>query len=147
IVLSAFINFSVGASAQETIIGRAEYLAHCAPCHGIDGKGNGPQGQKLMTRPVDLTLLARRAGGRFSPEAVYEKIDGRSVVTPHRRESMPVWGCRYDDRPAVRVKKRRLRGFRPKPLESLLNLSCDSEEVIRARIQAVVAYLERIQQK
>ena len=41
--------------------GKAEYQSSCAPCHGKDGKGNGPVSTGLKVPPPDLTVLARRA--------------------------------------------------------------------------------------
>ncbi len=43
--------------AEETVSlekGQELYLAHCADCHGIQGKGNGPAAQKLDPPPADL---------------------------------------------------------------------------------------------
>jgi mono/diheme cytochrome c family protein len=36
--------------------GQALYLEHCAVCHGVAGKGDGPIGLTLSPRPADLTL-------------------------------------------------------------------------------------------
>lgn len=133
------------AGAQDADAGRAEYLAHCASCHGIDGKGIARTGG-TKDRAADLTKLARRTGGTFSSDAVYDMIDGRRAIRSHHN-AMPIWGCRYPAEPVPRRAKKRFRGYQQKPLESLLNLSCDPEDVIRARIEAVVKYLESIQQK
>jgi mono/diheme cytochrome c family protein len=35
--------------------GRALFTAHCAPCHGPSGRGDGPAGAGLLQRPADLT--------------------------------------------------------------------------------------------
>jgi hypothetical protein len=142
--LVAAAGFGAAAQAQDADPGRAEYVAHCASCHGADGKGDVRTGAK--NRPADLTALAKRSGGVFSANSVYEMIDGRRAIRSHH-SSMPIWGCRYVAEPVPRTRKSRFRGYQPKPLEELLNLSCDSEEVIRARIQAVVGYLESIQRK
>lgn len=144
IALLAAAGFGAAAYAQDTDPGRSEYLAHCASCHGADGKGD--ERASMKSRPADLTTLAKRSGGVFSANSVYEMIDGRRAIRSHH-SSMPIWGCRYASDPVPRTRKKRFRGYQQKPLEELLNLSCDSEEVIRARIQAVVGYLERIQQK
>ena len=102
---------------------------------------------KLRTRPIDLTTLAKRAGGVYPADAVFDMIDGRKQVRSHRAESMPIWGCRYDSWSVTNRKKRGIeKGVRSKPVESLLNLPCDSEEAIRGRIQSVVDYLRTIQQ-
>ena len=34
--------------------GRALYFIHCAPCHGEDGKGDGPVASRLSEAPSDL---------------------------------------------------------------------------------------------
>jgi mono/diheme cytochrome c family protein len=68
------------------------YKSFCAPCHGVEGHGDGPVAPSLKRRPADLTLLARRTGGVFSPEAVHRMIDGRSMPRAHGSSDMPVWG-------------------------------------------------------
>ena len=49
---------------------------HCAPCHGPDGKGNGPVARELKTPPKDLTRIAEENQGTFPPNFVEEVIDG-----------------------------------------------------------------------
>lgn len=144
LAIVAAAGFCAAAHAQEADAGQAEYLVHCASCHGSDGRGSDRVGAKSSA--LDLTTLAKRSSGVFSAYSVYEMIDGRRAIRSHH-SSMPIWGCRYESDPVPRVWKKRVRGYRQKPLEELLNLSCDSEEVIRARIQAVVGYLESIQRK
>jgi mono/diheme cytochrome c family protein len=141
--LLSVTNISLVVRAQDVDPGRSEYLAHCASCHGIDGRGSKPIGGQ-QPKPADLTLLTKRSGGVFLSSAVFEMIDGRRAIRSHHN-SMPIWGCRYASDPVF--KRRKIRGYQSKPLESILNLSCDAEEVIRQRIEAVVGYLERIQQK
>ena len=41
------------------------YHAHCAACHGPEGKGNGPAAAALKTKPADLTILTKNNGGKF----------------------------------------------------------------------------------
>lgn len=122
--------------------GRTEFLSNCAECHGADGKGKGPISSKLKIRPADLTILARRNNGVFLPSEIYRKIDGRYGVGSRPGSAMPIWGCRRGDPPDL---KRRV--DKPRPLDSLLDLSCDSEARIRARISAIVDYLGQIQEK
>lgn len=37
-------------------VGRALYEQHCARCHGVDGRGTGPDSRRLFPKPRDLTL-------------------------------------------------------------------------------------------
>jgi len=127
------------ASTDDIDKGRIEFLSKCAECHGADGKGAGPMSSRLKTKPADLTVLAKRNNGVFSPAAVANAVDGRSES--HRGIEMPVWGCRQGPPPDRR------KGHEPKPIDSLLDLPCDPEEVTRSRIMDVVEYLGQIQQR
>lgn len=128
--------------AQDPEKGRIEFLSKCAECHGADGKGAGPTSSKLKTRPADLTLLAKKNHGVFSPDAVGAAVDGRNATRSHRRLEMPIWGCRQGPAPGSQRKS-----YEPKPIDALLDIPCDPEEVTRSRIRDVVEYLGRIQQK
>jgi mono/diheme cytochrome c family protein len=69
------------------------YHAHCAACHGPEGKGNGPVAAGLKTRPADLTALARNNGGKFPTERVQRFISGDDPsLSSHGSREMPVWG-------------------------------------------------------
>ncbi|MGA6935856.1 MAG: cytochrome c, partial [Pseudolabrys sp.] len=80
------------AAAQEPDAGKIEFLSSCGACHGSDAKGKGPIADQLKVTPADLTQLAKKNGGVFPSNAVYEKIDGRQEVQAHGRRDMPVWG-------------------------------------------------------
>jgi mono/diheme cytochrome c family protein len=143
-------------AGQGSDIGRAEYLANCAECHGADAKGTGPQSATLKTRPADLTALAKNNKGVFAPDAVYRAIDGRGAVRTHHSMDMPIWGCRHPS-PYLTLRKGHRRRHQTPPAvrkkvqeptaESLLDLPCDPESITRDRIQSVVDYLSRIQEK
>ena len=69
------------------------YRAHCAACHGPNGKGDGPVASSLKVKPADLTVLTKNNNGHF-PEANARKIisgDDPSLQSHGSRE-MPVWG-------------------------------------------------------
>ncbi len=69
------------------------FRAHCASCHGFDGKGGGPVAPSLTKKPADLTLLSKVNGGVFPKEAVRKIISGDDAVTAaHGSREMPVWG-------------------------------------------------------
>jgi mono/diheme cytochrome c family protein len=38
--------------------GSALFITNCGPCHGVDGKGDGPVGLTMNPRPADLTQHA-----------------------------------------------------------------------------------------
>jgi hypothetical protein len=142
-LLTVSLVLGLGAHAgAEDLDGKAEYRSRCAECHGLDGKGKGPLSQTLKTKPIDLTQLARRNRGTFSPTAVYDMIDGRKAARTHRISDMPIWGCRQMPPP-----DRRNRDNAVQPIDSLLDLSCDPEPVIRSRILSIVDYLKSIQAK
>ena len=44
-------------------LGRRHFLDHCAPCHGANGRGDGPLAAELIRQPDDLTRLAADNGG------------------------------------------------------------------------------------
>ena len=78
--------------AQGEDAGKTEYVARCGSCHGSSGKGDGPVGEALRTRPSDLTLLAKNNSGVFPREVVRQIIDGRKTLRAHGNYEMPVWG-------------------------------------------------------
>ena len=132
---------NVGVQAQNLDQGRTEFLSKCAGCHGADAKGAGPMASKLKRKPADLTALAKNNNDVFQTDAIAAIVDGRGAIS-HRRLEMPIWGCRQGPPPGPRRK-----AYQPKPIESLLDMPCDSEEVIKKRIRAIVEYLGRIQDK
>jgi hypothetical protein len=147
-VASVIIGLNASGSAQDLDAGKAEYLSSCAPCHGSDGKGNGPLSSKLRAKPADLTTFAKKNNGVFPVSAVYQAIDGRSATGSHSSREMPIWGCRHTLSPMASTKTRKPKIYRtPDPYESHLDLSCDPEDVIANRILSVIEYLRRIQEK
>lgn len=72
--------------------GKAEFRESCAPCHGVNGKGDGPVSGAMKRRPTNLTTLARQKGG-FRPSEVEASIKGTSEVVAHGSPGMMVWGA------------------------------------------------------
>jgi mono/diheme cytochrome c family protein len=68
------------------------YRVHCAVCHGVDGKGNGPAAPALKQPPSDLTQLSKKNGGKFPDFRVANVIEGDSVLPVHGSREMPIWG-------------------------------------------------------
>lgn len=87
-----------GGLAQEEIVlthGKREYLAYCASCHGLQGKGNGPLSMILTVDPADLTQVRKKNNGEFPFWRIYKIIDGRDIVRGHGAANMPVWGAEF----------------------------------------------------
>ena len=125
----------VGCAAfSPTDIGKDEYQANCATCHGASGKGDGPQAAILPTKPADLTMLAKNNGGEFPVSRVHEIIDGRLAVAAHGSRVMPVWGDEFLGEET--------RG----PQDNSAKAFADREARVNARVQALVDYLKRLQE-
>jgi mono/diheme cytochrome c family protein len=77
-----------------SLSGQEMYQTWCASCHGLNGKGNGPAASALKKTPVDLTLLAKKNGGKFPAERVRTYIEGADAKTTdaHGSRDMPIWG-------------------------------------------------------
>jgi mono/diheme cytochrome c family protein len=130
-ILFGLASMPAVASAQQTseavltgTTGDQLFKTYCASCHGKSAKGDGPLADSLRFRPADLTLIARRNGGKFDADNVYRVIDGREPVKGHGGTDMPVWGDAF---------KRSVEGY--------------SEKAVKERIQALVDYLKTIQAK
>ena len=66
----------------------------CASCHGLEGRGDGPVADQLTPRPSNLTMLARRHGGKFPREHVVIVLSGQRRIRAHGTNEMPIWGQR-----------------------------------------------------
>ena len=135
--------------------GKREYESHCATCHGVSGKGDGPRAAVLPIRPADLTMLAQRNGGIFPAERVAGIIDGRlsTEVVAHGDRTMPVWGITFlivePNLPVAAppeetdpVRDAVVRGKRAEPADVPIE---ELESSVRARIKALVDYLAQLQ--
>ena len=94
VALAVSIALAVAASplvAQDPP-GKGTYLKYCSACHGPGGKGDGVVSQNLNPKPIDLTQLAKKAGGEFPTLKVIKAIDGRETPRAHGDSAMPVWG-------------------------------------------------------
>jgi mono/diheme cytochrome c family protein len=80
-------------SAYNTIEGAKIFQYRCAMCHGVDGKGHGPDSVVLKHPTPDLTLISHRRGGKFPYQRVKDIIDGEKtgLLSQGERE-MPIWG-------------------------------------------------------
>jgi mono/diheme cytochrome c family protein len=111
-------------TASRTPDGASLYKVYCASCHGSSGRGDGQVAEFLKLPPTDLTRIASRANGVFPSGEVFKIIDGRQRIGAHGDSAMPVWGDGFS-----RV------------------ISGSSAADNRARIEALVKYLEGIQMR
>jgi mono/diheme cytochrome c family protein len=112
-------------------IGKAEFETYCAPCHGTDGKGDGPVAIWLKKKPADLTQLQSHNGGRFPTNKIFDIIDGREEVGTHGPREMPVWGKFFKQ-------------------EDTSVAPCETDECFytkfwRGRILAIIIYIRTLQ--
>jgi len=80
-------------SAYNTVEGAKIFQYRCAVCHGVDGRGHGPDSVVLQHQVPDLTLISQRSDGKFPYLRVKEVIVGEKtgVLSQPNRE-MPIWG-------------------------------------------------------
>jgi mono/diheme cytochrome c family protein len=93
----ALHGLATGAAAQEKgdFDAAALFRASCAPCHGVQGAGDGPVAGALKHQLRPLSGLAARHGGEFPAAYVRDTIDGRVQVDAHGPRDMPVWGAYF----------------------------------------------------
>ena len=112
--------------AAATPQGKELYIRYCGSCHGPDGKGDGVLSGVLKQKPADLTLIAKKNGGKFPEQTVLRFIDGTTDVRAHGNPDMPVWGEVFKEH---------------------VGSSSTQQAEIRAMILSIVNYIGSIQQK
>jgi len=131
VIVAGILFFSLAGklfAAEPT--GAREYQDNCARCHGTDAKGNGPDANdKPGYRPADLTQITKRHGEKFPRQEIYDVIDGGKRLPGHHNfnSPMPLWGLSFQ-----------LTGK---------EYSDESEAAVKRRINALLDYLESIQEK
>ena len=129
--LALFGAGAVALAAEKFDLGKQEYDANCAVCHGLKGKGDGSYGELLKKPATDLTVLSKNNGGVFPFARVYDVIDGREGIKAHGEREMPIWGDAY---------KRKAGNY-------YWEVPGDPEVYARARILALIEYMSRLQVK
>jgi mono/diheme cytochrome c family protein len=72
--------------------GKLMYSNYCAPCHGADGRGQGPVASALRTPPPDLTVLSKTNHGKYPDTHVVSVLESGVAIPSHGTVDMPVWG-------------------------------------------------------
>jgi mono/diheme cytochrome c family protein len=122
---------SVQANSQTPIPadpGRGDFMTYCAACHGVSGIGDGTVAEFLTLTAANLTQMSVKNGGIFPRQRAIEVIDGRAQVSVHGERDMPVWGDWF------------------KFEADADGGDAKAEKIVRERIDALVTYLESIQQ-
>ena len=119
--------------AAQADIGKLEYEANCAVCHGLEARGDGPLAAFLIQPVPPLTRLNKENEGIFPFERVYMMIDGREEVPAHGPREMPIWGDEYK----TEVFERHGQYYG----------GLFVEEMIHGRILALIAYISRFQEE
>jgi mono/diheme cytochrome c family protein len=135
IAAAAMVAFTGVASAQaKRDIGKREYDANCAVCHGKLGKGDGPYAGMVDTRGgADITRLQKNNGGVFPILRVSDTIDGRYAVKAHGLREMPIWGTDYL--------------LDARDIAATADTPFDPEAYVKYKIYALVEYVYRLQEK
>jgi mono/diheme cytochrome c family protein len=114
------------ATGGELNSGKLMFRQYCAPCHGMDGSGDGPVADTLKKKPANLTMLSKTNGGKFPYDHVYNMISGQEVVASHGTREMPIWGTVFAQRSNPGAPGR-------------------TPEQVKKRIDTIIAYIESIQ--
>ncbi|MEO1261542.1 MAG: cytochrome c [Bacteroidota bacterium] len=118
------ISCSDTANQNEAVAeGNELFQSYCVICHGKYADGRGNMADRLNTPPMDLTTIAKRRGGNFPKEVIFNIIAGKDNVPGHSvGTDMPAW---WDT------------------LKKSEDISNDKE--VRQKIEHIVAYLKEIQ--
>lgn len=81
---------AAGTSLEAQSVGEQLFMKKCAACHGVTGRGDGPDAAHLNTPPADLTRIAARRDGVWPMLEVMSILDGYLKFT-NPREDMPVF--------------------------------------------------------
>jgi mono/diheme cytochrome c family protein len=119
---------------------KADFVAYCASCHGVDGTGNGPLADSLKVKPTDLTVISKKNNGHFPYTMLRKTIEGRELglARAHGPRDMPVWGPVFSQEPETPVPGGGS-GDYSGSFAQCVNLAA------RARIMNIVDYIESIQ--
>ena len=99
----------IPASKTDPTSGKAMYASYCAPCHGADGRGNGPVAPALRAQPTDLTGLAKANHGKYPENHIVSVLRFGTDVRAHGAAEMPVWGTVFTKMSRVNSQERDLR--------------------------------------
>ena len=101
-ILIMFLPPGAGAAADgDARNGQRLFALHCAACHGLEARGDGPLADSMKTAPPDLTVLSGGHQGSLPMRAIAARIANRSGGNSQHAE-MPVYGWFFEG-PAVTI--------------------------------------------
>jgi mono/diheme cytochrome c family protein len=118
--------------AADTSTGRSEYEQNCAICHGVLGDGRGWLAESLKQPVPTLKWLRKSNAGVFPVEHLRQVIDGRNDAGIHSSRHMPIWGQAFTTRTQRELGQ---------PYGTN-----DDDEIVRAKILALIEYISRLQE-
>jgi len=120
---AALVRGDEGKGRKAVERGELLYRIYCQNCHGKQGHGDGPTAAVLTVRPADLGRLKKE--GEFPRDEIRGIIDGRETARGHgdAPREMPIWGLGFQE----------------------LDRDADQEAEVRAKIEALLDFLETIQ--
>jgi mono/diheme cytochrome c family protein len=89
--------------------GKMMYTSYCAPCHGTDGRGQGPAAGALKDAPTDLTGLAKANHGKYPETHIVSVLRFGTEVRAHGSATMPVWGTIFNKMSKLNTQEKDLR--------------------------------------
>jgi mono/diheme cytochrome c family protein len=116
-------NVTIQTTKVSAVDGKAMYGNYCAPCHGVDGKGNGPMSSSLKRTPTNLTLLSKNNHGVYPESHVVGVLGHGATASGHNKSGMPEWA------------------------ETLGNIDQNNKLDVPLRISNLSKYLQTIQAK
>ena len=132
-VVTALISAPAAAQTQASDIGRVEFEANCAVCHGMSGKGDGPAAPYVTPSPANLITISKHNKGVFPFVRVYEVIDGTREIKGHGTRAMPIWGKEFS-----KEGWRYMHGF---------GTAQAAESYVQGLIVALIGYIHGLQER
>src|SRR5271166_3408598 len=96
LILCLAVAMSSGGRSFAADLGAARdnFDTQCAKCHGESGRGDGPAGAALPTRPRNFSDCSRMA--KESDQRLFNTIKGGGASVGLSRD-MPPWGEAFED--------------------------------------------------
>ena len=94
IAVLAIVVAASPAAAADLAAAKKNFTMFCTKCHGVEGKGNGPEAGTLSTKPRDFTDCARMK--TYTDDTLFKAIkEGGPAV--NLSKDMQAWKDGMDD--------------------------------------------------